>query len=44
MAGGMTKTPTMGVRYEETKILGGAGIVAKHLNAAGSKHRLQHSW
>ena len=38
MVGGMTKTPTMSVRYEETKnFLGGAGIVAKHLNAAGSK-------
>lgn len=37
MIGGMTKTPTMSVRYEEREdFVGGAGIVAKHLTAAGA--------
>lgn len=37
MIGGMTKTPTMSVRYEEEQnFVGGAGIVAKHLKAAGA--------
>lgn len=37
MIGGMTKTPTMSVRYEEKlDFVGGAGIVAKHLRAAGA--------
>lgn len=37
MIGGMTKTPTMSVRYEEkADFVGGAGIVAKHLKAAGA--------
>mgnify|MGYP002278566151 CR=1 FL=1 len=37
MIGGMTKTPTMSVRYERrTDYVGGAGIVAKHLAAAGA--------
>jgi rfaE bifunctional protein kinase chain/domain/rfaE bifunctional protein nucleotidyltransferase chain/domain len=35
MIGGMTKTPTMSVRFEEKQdFVGGAGIVAKHLCAA----------
>lgn len=38
MAGGMTKTPTMSVRVEnKSDFVGGAGIVAKHLRAAGAK-------
>ena len=38
MLGGMTKTPTMSVRFEKSEdYVGGAGIVAKHLNAAGAK-------
>lgn len=38
MIGGMTKTPTMSVRYEEkSDYVGGAGIVAKHLRAAGAR-------
>ncbi len=38
MAGGMTKTPTMSVRLEnKVDFVGGAGIVAKHLRAAGAK-------
>jgi rfaE bifunctional protein kinase chain/domain len=38
MVGGMTKTPTMSVRLEEKfDYVGGAGVVAKHLNAAGAK-------
>lgn len=38
MIGGMTKTPTMSVRFEERKeFVGGAGIVARHLRAAGAK-------
>jgi rfaE bifunctional protein kinase chain/domain/rfaE bifunctional protein nucleotidyltransferase chain/domain len=37
MIGGMTKTPTMSVRFEKkTEFVGGAGVVAKHLRAAGS--------
>lgn len=37
MIGGMTKTPTMSVRYEDkTDYVGGAGIVAKHIKAAGA--------
>ena len=37
MIGGMTKTPTMSVRFENRKdFVGGAGIVAKHLQAAGA--------
>jgi len=37
MIGGMTKTPTMSVRLEkQVDYVGGAGIVAKHLRAAGA--------
>jgi rfaE bifunctional protein kinase chain/domain len=37
MIGGMTKTPTISVRFEkQTDYVGGAGIVAKHLRAAGA--------
>jgi len=37
MIGGMTKTPTLSVRFEKkTDFVGGAGIVAKHLRAAGA--------
>lgn len=37
MIGGQTKTPTMSVLYESRKdFVGGAGIVAKHLKAAGA--------
>ena len=37
MIGGMTKTPTMSVRYEDREdFVGGAGIVAKHLAATGA--------
>jgi rfaE bifunctional protein kinase chain/domain len=37
MIGGQTKTPTISVRYEgQDDYVGGAGIVAKHLNAAGA--------
>ncbi len=37
MIGGMTKTPTMSLRFEEQQdFVGGAGIVAKHLRAAGA--------
>jgi rfaE bifunctional protein kinase chain/domain len=37
MIGGMTKTPTMSVCFEEKRdFVGGAGIVAKHLKAAGA--------
>jgi rfaE bifunctional protein kinase chain/domain/rfaE bifunctional protein nucleotidyltransferase chain/domain len=37
MIGGMTKTPTISVRFEKkTDFVGGAGIVAKHLRAAGA--------
>jgi rfaE bifunctional protein kinase chain/domain len=35
--GGQIKTPTLSVRYEgQTNYVGGAGIVAKHLKAAGA--------
>lgn len=38
MIGGMTKTPTMSVRYEERQnFSGGAAIVAKHLKSAGAE-------
>ena len=38
MIGGMTKTPTMSVRFEEkSDFVGGAGIVAKHLKSAGAE-------
>ena len=38
LIGGMTKTPTMSVRFDNrSDFVGGAGIVAKHLNAAGAK-------
>ena len=37
MIGGVTKTPTISVRFEEkADYVGGAGIVAKHLRAAGA--------
>ena len=37
MIGGQTKTPTISVRYEgQRDYVGGAGIVAKHLKAAGA--------
>jgi len=37
MVGGMTKTPTISVRFEEREdFVGGAGVVAKHLRAAGA--------
>lgn len=37
MIGGMTKTPTMSVRYEKkVDYTGGAAVVAKHLRAAGA--------
>lgn len=37
MIGGMTKTPTISVRFEKkVDYVGGAGIVAKHLRAAGA--------
>jgi rfaE bifunctional protein kinase chain/domain len=38
MIGGMTKTPTISVRFEKkTDYVGGAGVVAKHLRAAGAE-------
>jgi rfaE bifunctional protein kinase chain/domain len=38
MIGGMTKTPTMSVRYDrKVDFSGGAAIVAKHLRAAGAE-------
>ena len=38
MIGGMTKTPTMSVRFDNrVDFVGGAGIVAKHLRAAGAE-------
>ncbi len=38
MIGGMTKTPTMSVRYEsKVDYVGGAGIVAKHIQSAGGE-------
>ena len=37
MIGGQTKTPTISVLYEDRRdFVGGAGIVAKHLRAAGA--------
>jgi len=37
MIGGQTKTPTISVRFEgKRQFVGGAGIVAKHLKAAGA--------
>tara|TARA_R110001606_G_scaffold363289_1_gene517300 strand:+ start:9791 stop:11344 length:1554 start_codon:yes stop_codon:yes gene_type:complete len=38
MIGGQTKTPTMSVLFESRKdYVGGAGVVAKHLKAAGAQ-------
>lgn len=38
MIGGMSKTPTVSVRFDKRhSFVGGAGIVAKHLRAAGAK-------
>ena len=38
MAGGMTKTPTMSVVFQnQTDYVGGAGVVAKHIKSAGAK-------
>lgn len=38
MIGGQTKTPTMSVLFEGKKdYIGGAGVVAKHLRAAGAR-------
>ncbi len=38
MIGGQTKTPTISVLYEDRRdYVGGAGIVAKHLRAAGAE-------
>ncbi len=38
MIGGQAKTPTLSVRFEEKKdFIGGAGIVAKHIRAAGAE-------
>ena len=38
LIGGMTKTPTMSVRFDNrTDFVGGAGVVAKHLTAAGAR-------
>ena len=38
LIGGMTKTPTMSVRFEEKQdYTGGAAVVAKHLRAAGGE-------
>jgi len=38
MIGGMTKTPTMSVRFEgKQEFIGGAAVVAKHLRAAGGE-------
>jgi len=38
LIGGMTKTPTMSVRYDNrSDFVGGAGIVAKHLKSAGAE-------
>ena len=37
MIGGQTKTPTMSVRFDKkVDYVGGAGVVAKHLRAAGA--------
>jgi rfaE bifunctional protein kinase chain/domain len=38
MVGGMTKTPTFSVKYEnQVNFVGGAGVVSKHVRAAGAK-------
>ena len=37
MIGGQTKTPTISVRFVDKNYVGGAGIVAKHIAAAGGK-------
>src|SRR5258708_7673049 len=38
MIGGMTKTPTISVRFErKTDFVGGAGVVAKHLRPPGAE-------
>lgn len=38
MIGGMTKTPTMSVRYEnKVDFVGGAAVVAKHMRSAGAE-------
>jgi len=38
MIGGMTKTPTISVRFDKkVDYVGGAGVVAKHLRAAGAE-------
>lgn len=38
MIGGMIKTPTMSVRFDNrTDFVGGAGVVAKHLRSAGAE-------
>ena len=38
MVGGQTKTPTISVRYDgQDDYVGGAGVVAKHLSAAGAE-------
>jgi rfaE bifunctional protein kinase chain/domain/rfaE bifunctional protein nucleotidyltransferase chain/domain len=38
LIGGMTKTPTMSVRFDNrSDFVGGAGIVAKHLQSAGAE-------
>lgn len=37
MIGGMTKTPTMSIKYENQKnFIGGAAVVAKHIKSAGA--------
>lgn len=38
MVGGMTKTPTFSVKYEnQVDFVGGAGVVSKHVRATGAK-------
>ncbi len=38
LIGGMTKTPTMSVRYDKrVDFVGGAGVVAKHLRSTGAE-------
>ena len=45
MIGGQTKTPTMSVLYEKrADYVGGAGVVAKHLIAAGAKVTFRPCW
>jgi bifunctional ADP-heptose synthase (sugar kinase/adenylyltransferase) len=40
MVGGMTKTPTFSVKYEnQVDFVGGAGVVSKHVRATGAKVR-----